>query len=115
MKKEKKLDESTLFKKKYFSKDKIINTKLANRSLGFFKRGYSHNLSISLAFTFIGFLSVLGGIYSVESKNKEYKVYLTNVNGQIEKYETTETRKKTIQDSYNYRKGIQNGKNNGKQ
>ena len=101
-KKEKKVDINS---EKYFLKDNIFAYNFKNRSLSFYKREYSFNLTLSLIFAFVSCLFVAGGTFIMEYKNSGHKVYLTNVNGQTEKYNAkTEQRQKTLIDAYNYRK-----------
>ena len=64
--------------------------------MSFFKKEYSLNLTFSLAFSIISCIFIAWGTISIEMKNSEHKVYLTNVNGQTEKYNAnTEERIKT--------------------
>ena len=89
---------------KYFSKDTIVLTRLKYRGLSFYKKEYSINLNISLFLSFLTFFLIVFGSYSILSKNAEHSVYLTNVNGQIEKYDPkTEERQQAVIDAYNYR------------
>ena len=98
------VNENDLYKEKYFLKYNIIQNRLKGRGLGFYKKEYSNNLTVSLVFSVLSAACVLFGTLSIETKNAEHRVYLTNVNGQIEKYNAkTENRIKTIREAYNYR------------
>ena len=102
--KNKEKNANDLIGEKFFSKDNIIYNKLANRSLSFFKKEYSSNLTISLVFSIISCFFIAWGTIAIEMKNSEHKVYLTNVNGQTEKYNAnTEERIKTGREAKEYR------------
>lgn len=97
---------------KYFSKDTILLTRLKYRGLSFYKKEYSFNLSVSLFISFLAFFLVVSSSYFILLKNAEHSVYLTNVNGQIEKYDPkTEERQQAVIDAYNYRLKEKESKN----
>lgn len=101
-KKNKKNNEDDLILKKYFLTSNIIHNKLKNRPLSFYKKYYKVNLNYSLIYIILTFLISSFATYNIHTKNQNHSIYLTNINGQITKYERTENRIQTIKETIRY-------------
>ena len=102
-KKKKEEKEIDINRENYFSKENIVKEQLRNRSLKFFKVNYQKNLNYGIVFAILTCFFATAGHVTIHTKNKEHKIFLTNINGQSEKYDAgTEERKKTLQERRNY-------------
>jgi hypothetical protein len=109
MKKKVEKKENDVNLENYFSKENILKSKLRERSLTFFRNNYQTNLNYGLFFSLLTVCFVIFGNVSIHLKNKEHKIYLTNVNGQVEKYKVTPERQKTLDDYRKYKLRNNNG------
>lgn len=100
--KNKKKNEDDLISKKYFLTSNIIYNKLKTRPLSFYKKYYNVNLNYSLIYIVLTFLISTFATYNIHYKNQNHSIYLTNINGQISKYERTEERVETIKETIRY-------------
>lgn len=101
-KKNKENKEDNLILAKYFLTSNIIYNKLKNRPLSFYKKYYKVNLNYSLFYIILTFLISSYATYNIHYKNQNHSIYLTNINGQITKYERTEERVNTIKETIRY-------------